>query len=260
MEQTASTASARKEGIIGYLLPLLALYVLMSHLLVPLLDWASPGSIHGIERLGLDERTAEFLYTLLASSVAWGLLMCLLTAIGLRLYGLTARRIGWTLPRYWAAKAALGLALGAGFYFLYYGLVKTFGDIVFYQRLPVVTAAWSRDWRHLSDPRSFNALFDPWVFGPVFEELFFRGFLYVALRKRFSWKAAAPAAAALFAFAHIPPLDPFRRPESLKLGELFGFGLICSGLLEWDGSLLTPIAAHAAFNFLASAALIRFDV
>lgn len=81
------------------------------------------------------------------------------------------------------------------------------------------------------------------VMAPVIEEVFFRGFLYVALRRR------APAAAAvvgvLFGLVH------FAGPESVSdLPSLAATGALFCLVYERVGTLLPVIAAHAALNAL----------
>jgi membrane protease YdiL (CAAX protease family) len=74
---------------------------------------------------------------------------------------------------------------------------------------------------------------------PVLEETVFRGILYRALRRQWSFAPAALASAAVFALAHLTwiGLAPY-----LLLGLLFAY------LYERSGSLLAPWAAHGAFN------------
>ncbi len=74
---------------------------------------------------------------------------------------------------------------------------------------------------------------------PIIEETLFRGVLYRALRRQWSFAPAAFASAAIFAVAHLLwiGLVPY-----LLLGLLFAY------LYERSGSLLAPWAAHGAFN------------
>jgi len=74
---------------------------------------------------------------------------------------------------------------------------------------------------------------------PALEETLFRGILFGGLRRRWSFWPAALATAALFAVVHL---------------NLTGFvaylllGLLFASLFERSRSLVTPWAAHAAFN------------
>jgi membrane protease YdiL (CAAX protease family) len=74
---------------------------------------------------------------------------------------------------------------------------------------------------------------------PVFEEFFFRGFAYPALKQRWgTWKALAIVSTA-FALVHLHPPS---------LGPLFALALGLGVAYELTGSLLTPITMHALFN------------
>jgi membrane protease YdiL (CAAX protease family) len=77
------------------------------------------------------------------------------------------------------------------------------------------------------------------VVAPVFEELFFRGFAYPALKQRWGpWKALA-AVSAVFALVHM---------HVPSMGPLFVLALGLGLAYELTGSLLTPITMHALFN------------
>jgi membrane protease YdiL (CAAX protease family) len=74
---------------------------------------------------------------------------------------------------------------------------------------------------------------------PILEETVFRGILYRALRRQWSFAPAALASAAVFALIHLSwiGLAPY-----LLLGVVFAY------LYERSGSLVAPWAAHGAFN------------
>jgi uncharacterized protein len=77
------------------------------------------------------------------------------------------------------------------------------------------------------------------VVAPVFEEFFFRGFAYPALKQRWgTWKALA-IVSLVFALAHwhVP-----------SLGPLFALAIGLGLAYELTGSLLAPIIMHALFN------------
>jgi uncharacterized protein len=77
------------------------------------------------------------------------------------------------------------------------------------------------------------------VAAPVAEEVFFRGFLFGALRRRFRFLAAAIISGAVFGLFHVIPL-------LIPLFVFVGVGL--AYVYERRGSLLSSIAAHSAFN------------
>jgi hypothetical protein len=83
---------------------------------------------------------------------------------------------------------------------------------------------------------------------PVAEELFFRGLLFGGLRRRFGFRAAALISAAVFAAFHVLPL---------LMPLLFVVGLGLAWVYERRGSLLPAMAAHAAFNVIGYALILR---
>ncbi|MEI6085376.1 MAG: CPBP family intramembrane glutamic endopeptidase [Verrucomicrobiota bacterium] len=79
------------------------------------------------------------------------------------------------------------------------------------------------------------------VVAPVFEEFFFRGFAYPALKQRFGIAPALLIVSAVFALNHL------HAPSLLPLFVLaIGLGLA----YELTGSLLVPVVMHAVFNFV----------
>jgi uncharacterized protein len=79
------------------------------------------------------------------------------------------------------------------------------------------------------------------VIAPIGEEIFFRGFLYRALRRRFRVWVAAVASSVVFGLVHVYPL---------LIPALFVVGLGLALLYERQKSLLAPVVAHATFNIL----------
>ncbi len=77
------------------------------------------------------------------------------------------------------------------------------------------------------------------VIAPLFEEVFFRGFLYPALKQRFGIGRGLVLVSAIFALshAHLPSVVP-----------LFVLALGLGLAYEITGSLLVPIGMHALFN------------
>jgi membrane protease YdiL (CAAX protease family) len=86
------------------------------------------------------------------------------------------------------------------------------------------------------------------VVAPVAEELFFRAFLYRALRNRLRVWSAAAINAAVFSSVH---LQYVAEPEIFVIIAVFAVGACL--LYEITGSVFAPIAMHATFNTLATA-------
>jgi membrane protease YdiL (CAAX protease family) len=84
------------------------------------------------------------------------------------------------------------------------------------------------------------------VMAPLFEEIFFRGFLYRGFSTSWGWVAGACASAAVFGIAHLQ-LDIFV--------PLFALGLALAWVYKRTGSLWTSIAFHALFNAISVLAL-----
>ena len=74
---------------------------------------------------------------------------------------------------------------------------------------------------------------------PLFEEIFFRGFLFRGFANSWGWGWGAAASAAVFGIAHLQ-LDVFV--------PLFALGLGLAWVYHRTGSLWTSISLHALFN------------
>src|SRR5262249_20915222 len=78
------------------------------------------------------------------------------------------------------------------------------------------------------------------VLAPMLEELFFRGLLYGALRRRFGIPVGVVASAAVFSLLH----------PQLPLGflSIFVLGAVFAVLYEWRQSLVPGMVMHAINN------------
>ena len=85
------------------------------------------------------------------------------------------------------------------------------------------------------------------VVAPIFEELFFRGFAYPALKERLGvWKALV-LVSAVFSLIHL---------HGPSIAPLFALAVALGLAYELTGSLLTPIIIHALFNAMNVAMLL----
>jgi membrane protease YdiL (CAAX protease family) len=82
------------------------------------------------------------------------------------------------------------------------------------------------------------------VLAPVAEELLFRGLLFRALLRRRSLHVAALVSASVFALVHVDVAVS----QPLALVGLTLVGMVLAYAYQRTGSLLVPIAGHAAFN------------
>lgn len=145
-------------------------------------------------------------------------------------------------PRRWFVEAPIGFGLA----FASYGLVVVLTVLLVRATgaedpPPVVPASAGLAWVLIF---AFFAV----AIGPVAEEVFFRGFLYGALRARMPRPAAALLQAALFAVVH-----PF---PAVVLPAIFVLGLLFALVLDWRRTLVAPVAFHVGFNGISTAIVV----
>ena len=84
------------------------------------------------------------------------------------------------------------------------------------------------------------------IVAPLVEEIFFRGFMYQALRRTMAILPAALLTSLVFGIAHTDPAIII--PIALV-------GMILLGIYRWTGNLWSSIITHAGYNAVAVAAL-----
>jgi len=77
------------------------------------------------------------------------------------------------------------------------------------------------------------------VFGPIIEEMFFRGFMYSAIKKRFGILMGAFLSASIFSILHT---------NIVGFLPIMTLGLLLAYLYEKTGSLVAPIIVHIIHN------------
>ena len=77
------------------------------------------------------------------------------------------------------------------------------------------------------------------IVGPIIEELFFRGFMYAALKKYIGVFAAMVATAAVFAALHTHIVGFF---------PIMALGMLLAYLYEKTGTLVSSITVHVIHN------------
>lgn len=80
------------------------------------------------------------------------------------------------------------------------------------------------------------------VIAPVVEEIFFRGFIFAGLKKRYTWVKAMLISSGLFALLHLRPL---------AVPPIFILGLVFAYLYQRSGSIWPAILIHSLVNGLA---------
>ena len=86
----------------------------------------------------------------------------------------------------------------------------------------------------------FSALFTS-IFGPVDEEIFFRGFMYPAVKKKVGIIAAFLITSGIFALLHVHPTGFL---------PIMAIGALLVYAYESTGTLLAPILVHITHNLM----------
>lgn len=169
---------------------------------------------------------------------------------------LAGASIAWVHVRYRGALPALGLgsrrpgldaASGAAWgVALFLGVVLIVAPLVFWFIGLFVSGTVQAPRQEVIpvDPRLAQIALGAFVVivaAPVGEEIFFRGFLFGALRRRFGFATSALVSAAAFGAFHVLPL-------LMPLMFIVGLGL--AAVYERRGTLIASISAHAAFNII----------
>lgn len=83
------------------------------------------------------------------------------------------------------------------------------------------------------------------VFGPIFEELLFRGALFSVLMRRWGLRVAVVVPSILWGLTHVSY-------EIWHAASVAGSGVVLA-IIRWKSdSLYVPLALHAAFNFVVA--------
>lgn len=176
------------------------------------------------------------------SYLAYALFFCPLTALTvwfvLKRHGRGWKELGvqWAGAGRTFAYGALGtlvaLAVSYGFFFLVLLLFYLFKG-----RLP--STAESEQLRELGRGTQAIVVVSTVVLAPIFEELFFRGLFYPALRRRLGAKMAIFLNGLIFGALHF---------QFLFLLSLVGVGVVLAYLYEKTDSLFVPMMTHAFYN------------
>lgn len=96
-----------------------------------------------------------------------------------------------------------------------------------------------------NDMRLYLLLVPMFTIGPFAEELFFRGLLYNALRRRMTPLIAIVLQALAFVLVH------YHMPETnvIYLFTIFISGVVLAVVYEWRKTIWSPIALHVLMNF-----------
>ena len=142
----------------------------------------------------------------------------------------------------WALLAGIGLEIALGL--MVYPLVV----LAHHEKQTVV-----EDLKNSSGAKLAVFVLAAGLLAPIMEELFFRGLLLRAMRRRWSPEVAIAGSALVFALAH-PLLDPQLGTLAL-VPALFALGAVSGIAATWTGELSVSIALHIGFNLLTVATL-----
>ncbi len=93
------------------------------------------------------------------------------------------------------------------------------------------------------------------IIAPIVEELFFRGFLFSGLQKRYTWKKSAFISSSIFALLHVPIITSNLTYTINFFFEMFlpifFIGYILAYLYYRSRSILLPMLVHCAINSIS---------
>lgn len=172
--------------------------------------------------------------------INWQILLIL---IGLKIYNLSTQDIGWRGGGN-IGKAVIGVALIVLYRLLKEALFGSAGEAGF------SSVTLSDFWGKLHNPVAYYFLFIVPFVSPLFEELFYRGFVLTVLEKKIGWVCAVLLSSLAFSAFHTTSIISFNLDIFMK-GVMFGL------LRKWDGSVWSSVAAHSANNLIISWFIIK---
>lgn len=171
------------------------------------------------------------------------------TAFFLKRYGMSLRSIGLRRPT--VQQIALGIGLGVALVLLA-GVIEAGTGRALEAMMPQGVERLKKLGEIVEAGSIFKSLPSFWlktlfflggaVAAPIGEEVFFRGFVYNAFKRRLSVRAAIVLSGLAFALIHASPLG---------LIVIFPMGMLLAYVYERTGSLWVTITMHALNNGLA---------
>lgn len=196
---------------------------------------------------GFDQYSADFVLATIKSVLIIST-QILLVLSGLKLYRLELSETGWRTPFNPLILIIGIIAIIAS---------KTLTDVTTYHSFKglwptAIHFAPGMFWEKLHNPVAYHQLFTIPLILPIFEELFFRGFVQTAFDKRFGSITAILATALIFTSWHCTTLG-------LNFNVvIFIDAIIFSILRRLDGSLWSSTAAHITHNLLIAWLAVTF--
>jgi membrane protease YdiL (CAAX protease family) len=118
---------------------------------------------------------------------------------------------------------------------------------VVFPETPLAPQQIDRISRSTGSPSTYGFLLVAFSIGPLAEEVFFRGFLFNAFRRRMHLWSAITLQSAIFGFAHF-----YGVAHSIEVAIL---GLFFTLLYCWRQTIYSPIFVHAGYNAVISLVL-----
>ena len=198
----------------------------------------------------------------MAKDIVFSLADIGLVILGLRAYNLSAKEIGWVLPK--KAGLVLGVAclVGAGMNLLHaFFLHPVYKNLISYLHNGVVSIPRITILFNLGE--NFNSLMNTkyllfmLILVPIREELLFRGLFFNIFRRKTNLWPAILLSSLFFAVAHY---DIFAYADWTAWPLIIHSirGIIYCILYRWSGSLAAPVTAHCVMNLLADGLSFEF--
>jgi membrane protease YdiL (CAAX protease family) len=198
--------------------------------------------------LGLNGQVSDS--SLLMNSFARDIgVTCFVLWVVLRRYGQSLKELGFRIRPLWGLVKSGILAYVAVIPPLILGFVILSAVMYFFSMEPEPQAVVQIYLKDSTQPYLLFLTFFVAALGPVMEEIFFRGFAYAGLRKRFGVWPGAILSSAVFAALHMNLAAFF---------PIFFLGMFLAVLYEASGSLVPSITAHMLHNTVMAGLLMGF--
>ena len=150
-----------------------------------------------------------------------------------RKYRVSWNTLGFRKFSWWMLSIGLGLLITLYIFNFFYGVFLDFFDLDIQENIDDLL---------LDLPSPWTFVFAGVVVAPIVEEIFFRGFMFTGLRKRYKWYIAALITSFFFAAMHL---------QLTAFIPLFAMGFMLAFLYHISNSIWLPIIVHATTNALS---------
>ena len=240
-EDEEAPARPRRRRAPGTQVPWTTRQVVISLVVVAVVFGAAIAAILGLVEVVAIDGWGEHVVFLVAAILLHGSMLLTVWFFAVRPRGGTWALLGFrrVKPISTTIIVVFGVAIAQSAVVGYTLLVEQLGiDFLIPSDLP-------REWA--ADPISFAIIaISAVIVAPLVEEIFFRGFMYQALRRTMAILPAALLTSVVFGIAHIDPAI---------IIPIAVVGMILLGIYRWTGNLWSSIITHAGYNAVTVAAL-----